>query len=72
MVLILGSDKSVTRIDVRMDRQNVYDIINGLNILVGMKEAEMDRHGKDAVDTDQHTRYKALLAEMQKVKALFK
>ena len=72
MVSILRSEKNAQKVDVKLDIQDVYDIINGVNILVGMKEEEMNKHGSDPVDQEQYKRYRELLAEMQEVKALFK
>lgn len=73
MVSILKSEKNAKKADVKLDIQDIYDIINGLNILVGMKEDEINRHGGgDTVDKQQYQRYKSLLAEMQEVKRLFK
>lgn len=73
MVSILKSEKNAKKVDVKLDMQDIYDIINGLNILVGNKEDEMNKHnGGDSADRDQYNRYKTLLAEMQQVKSLFK
>lgn len=73
MVSILKSEKNAKKVDVKLDIQDIHDIIQSLNILVGMKEEEMQRHnGGDAIDREQYKRYKDLLAEMQQVKALVK
>ena len=73
MVSILRSEKNTKKVDVKLDLQDIYDIINGVNILVGQKEEEMSKfNGGDSVDQQQYKRYKTLLAEMQQVKALFK
>jgi len=72
MVTILKSNKNAKLVDVQLDMQDVYDLINGVNILVGTKEDEINRHGGDSVDQEQYKRYKELLKEMQQVKALFK
>lgn len=72
MVSILKSERNAKKVDVKLDMQDIYDIINGLNILVGLKEEEMNKYGADSRDNEQYTRYKTLLAEMQQVKALFK
>lgn len=72
MVIILRSEKNAKKVDVKLDMQDIYDIINSLNILVGMKEDDINKHGGDSIDREQYTRYKTLLAEMQRVKALFK
>lgn len=73
MVSILKSERNAKKVDVKLDMQDIHDIINGLNILVGMKEDEMNKHnGGDSIDKQQYERYKSLLKEMQQVKALFK
>lgn len=73
MVTILRSYERRKIVDVTLNMQDVYDIINGVNILVGLKEDEMNKHsGGDSTDHTQYKRYKTLLAEMQQVKALFK
>ena len=72
MVSILRSEKQAKLVDVKLDIQDIYDIINGLNILVGQKEEEITKYGGDSLDREQYNRYKTLLAEMQQVKALFK
>jgi hypothetical protein len=72
MVTILRTYNRRKIVDVTLNMQDVYDIINGLNILVGNKEDEINKYGGDSVDQEQYTRYKSLLAEMQQVKALFK
>ena len=74
MVSIIGSDKQQKKVDVTLDIQNIYDIINGVNVLVANKEEEMNSIGSgsiDSIDREQYERYKTLLSEMQKIKGLF-
>ena len=72
MVTILRSDKRTKTVDIQLTMKNIYDIINGLNILVGLKEDEMNKYGAEFNDKDQYERYKVLLKDMQQVKGLFK
>jgi hypothetical protein len=73
MVTILKTYNRRKIVDVTLNMQDIYDIINGLNILVGNKEDEMNKHsGGDSIDISQYERYKQLLREFQQVKGLFK
>lgn len=73
MVSIKSASIKSKTVDVTLDIHDIFDIINGLNILVGNKESEMNRFdGGDSADKEQYQRYKRLLAEMQRVKGLVK
>ena len=74
MVSILKSEKNTKKVDVKLNIQDIFDIINGINILIAEKENERNNNSDewDSKDEQQLERYKSLLAEMQKVKGLIK
>lgn len=71
MVSIIQPHKKERTVDVNLDINNIFDILNGLYILVGNKESDIQKYG-DLQDRDQLNRYQKLLAEMQQVKAMIK
>jgi len=72
MVKVLDSNLKEKTVEITMNMNEIFDTINGLNILVGQKEEEMNKHGVDSLDTQQYNRFKKLLKDMQEVKAIFR
>lgn len=71
MVKIIQANPRNKTVDVTLDINNIFDILNGLYILVGNKEQDIQQYG-DAKDREQLKRYQKLLNEMQQIKALIK
>ena len=69
MVELLNFSTSNQIADVRLTNNDVFDIVNGLNILVANAESDIDQFGGDELDKIQLERYKVCLAGMQEVKA---
>jgi len=72
MVKVLDSNLKEKTVEITMNMNEIFDTINGLNILVGQKEEEMNKHGADSLDKGQYNRFKKLLKDMQEVKAIFR
>lgn len=72
MVSIIQSNKNLKTVDVTLEINDIFDIINGLNMLVVDKEDEMNKVNVDEQDRIQHKRFQDLLTKMQEVKSLVK
>ncbi len=71
MVNIIGSNPRNKTVDVTLNLNEIFDILNGLYILEGQKESDIQQYG-DSTDKQQLARYKKIREEMQKVKGLIK
>ena len=68
MVSIINANPRNRTVDVTLTINEIFDILNGLYILEGQKEDEINREYADSKDKEQLTRYKKLRGEIQKVK----
>lgn len=72
MVNIINSNTRNKTVDVTLNINEIFDILNGLFILEGQKEEDIRQNYGDATDKQQLTRYKKLREEIQKIKSLIK
>jgi hypothetical protein len=68
MVLLLKFSIPNQTANVQLTNNDVFDIVNGLNIMVANAENDIAQFGGDPIDIAQCERYKTCLAEMQAVK----
>lgn len=72
MVIVLAPHPKSKSVDVTLSINDIFDLLNGLFILVGNKEMDITKYGGDSIDKEQLKRYQTLLAQMQRVKNLVK
>ena len=73
MVNIISSNPRNKTVDISLNINEIFDILNGLFILEGQKEEDIRQYdGGDSTDKQQLARYKKLREEIQKVKSLIK
>lgn len=51
---------------------DIYDLVNGVNLLVAKKEEEIIKYNGDQIDKNQLTRYKLVLKSLQDIKGKIK
>lgn len=68
MVKVLASNRQQKKATVELSLNDVYDIVNAVNIMVGLKEEEIARYEGDQLEREQLARYRICLVGMQQVK----
>ena len=66
-IIELNTLKQTVRLSMSIN--DVYDVINGLNIMCANKEEEIARYGGGEIEKNQLKRYEECRDGMQKVKA---
>lgn len=71
MAKLLRRDEKTKITNIELSLQSIYDIINGLNMLVYRSEEKIYEESDETdreIDMTKHERYKQLLKEFHKIK----